>query len=165
MPGSTTRRIAAAFRMDDDAWRRHANPWSVHTRFAAIPAAALAVWSRAWLGWWSLLPVAAVVAWLWLNTRLFAPAPDPGNWATRGIYGERLWLESRDRVPREYRVVLRRLIFVGLAGLALTAWGLVRLDPWPTVFGIVLVTLAQSWRIDRMGLLYGILRERESEGR
>jgi hypothetical protein len=29
--------VARMFRMDDEAWRRHANPWSVWTRFAAIP--------------------------------------------------------------------------------------------------------------------------------
>jgi Family of unknown function (DUF6653) len=31
------------FRMDEAVWRRHANPWSVYTRFAAIPAMILAV--------------------------------------------------------------------------------------------------------------------------
>jgi hypothetical protein len=30
----------------------------------AIPATILAIWSRAWVGWWSLVPVAVVVVWL-----------------------------------------------------------------------------------------------------
>jgi hypothetical protein len=29
--------VAGAFRMTDEAWYSHANPWSVYTRFAAIP--------------------------------------------------------------------------------------------------------------------------------
>ena len=38
-------RIASAFRMTDEAWKRHANPWSVWTRFGAIPLMILAIWS------------------------------------------------------------------------------------------------------------------------
>jgi hypothetical protein len=38
--------IASAFRMSDEVWRRHAHPWSVCTRFAAIPPLVLAIWSR-----------------------------------------------------------------------------------------------------------------------
>ncbi|MDF5751760.1 DUF6653 family protein [Spongiactinospora sp. TRM90649] len=63
-------KVAAAFRMTDEAWRRHANPWSVWTRFAAIPAMILAVWSRDWIGWWSLVPIAVVIVWLWLNPQV-----------------------------------------------------------------------------------------------
>jgi hypothetical protein len=54
-------------RMDDEGRRRHANLWSVYTRFAAVPALILAVWSRTWIGWWSLLPVAGVVLWLFVK--------------------------------------------------------------------------------------------------
>jgi hypothetical protein len=40
--GSMTK-IAWLFRMTDEAWRRHANPWSVWTRFSAIPAMIAAI--------------------------------------------------------------------------------------------------------------------------
>jgi hypothetical protein len=149
-PGST---IASVFGMDEQAWRRHANPWSVYTRFAAIPAAILAIWSRTWIGWWCLVPLALVVVWLWLNTRLFSPVAAVG-WTARGIYGEWLWLQDRARTPSGHRTVLRRLIYVGLAGVLLIAWGLYRLEIWPTAFGLSLLVLAQLWRIDRFGLLY-----------
>jgi thiol-disulfide isomerase/thioredoxin len=56
-------KIVGGFRMTDDAWKRHANPWSVWTRFAAIALAIVAIWSRVWLGWWCLVPVALVLAW------------------------------------------------------------------------------------------------------
>jgi hypothetical protein len=85
-------KVADTFRMTDEAWQRHANLWSVWTRFAAIPLMILAIWSRVWLGWWSPVPIAAVIAWLWLNPRVFAPvetvcprlARGPTSWLSCG---------------------------------------------------------------------------------
>ncbi|GAB3428874.1 DUF6653 family protein [Flindersiella endophytica] len=147
-------RVAQSFRMSDEAWKRHANPWSVWTRFAAIPAMLLAIWSRTWLGWWCLVPIAAVVVWLWINPHAFPAVERPTSWAAKGIYGEKLWLLHRDLVPAGHRAVLRLLVVVGTAGFALLIWGLVALEIWPTVFGATLVVLGQLWRIDRFGLLY-----------
>lgn len=144
--------VAGAHGMTDEAWKRHANPWSVWTRFAAIPVLELAVWSRVWIGWWSLAGVAAVLVWLfWLNVRLFGPV-EPVGWVARGIYGEQLHVEGS--MLTAHRVVLRLLIAVGIAGFGFIAWGLVALDLWPLVFGTVVLVLAQLWRIDRYGLLY-----------
>jgi len=147
-------RVADLFRMTDEAWQRHANLWSVWTRFAAIPAFILAVWSRAWIGWWALVPIAAVVVWLWLNPRAFAAVTEPRGWAARGIYGEKLWLARRGDLPPGYRAVLRFLGVVGGVGFVLLTVGLVALLAWPTVFGATLIVLAQLWRIDRLGRLY-----------
>lgn len=147
-------RIANAFRMTDEVWRRHANPWSVWTRFAAIPAMIVAIWSRLWLGWWCLLPIGAVVVWLWLNPRVFRAVDNPTSWAAKGIYGERLWLEQRGRVPAGYRSVLWLLTVVGGSGFVLLAFGLVALEIWPTIFGASLIVVGQLWRIDRLGLWY-----------
>ena len=152
-------------RLSDEAWRRHANPWSVYTRFAAIPAMILAIWSRVWIGWWALLPAGLVAVWLVVNPFVFPAVSEPTHWASRGIYGEKLWLSDRSLVPSGLRVLLRRLILVGVAGFALLAWGLVTLSIWPTIFGATVVTLAQLWRIDRMGLLYNELSGREAGGR
>ena len=130
--------------MTDDAWKRHANPWSVWTRFAAIPLMILAIWSRVWLGWWCLVPVAAVIVWLWLNPRVFAPVETPTSWAAKGIYGEKLWLKERDRVPPSHLRVLRLLIPIGAAGFVLLVYGLVTLEVWPTVFGATLIVLGST---------------------
>jgi hypothetical protein len=146
--------ISSVFRMTDEAWRRHANPWSVYTRFAAIPAMILSIWSRVWIGWWALAPVAVVVGWLLLNPHVFAPVHEPRGWAAKGIFGERLWLQEASAVPPSYRAVLRWLIVPALAGFVLLAWGLARLAVWPTVVGASLIVLAQLWRIDRLGMLY-----------
>lgn len=147
-----TNPVAAAHGMTDQTWKRHANPWSVWTRFAAIPACELAVWSRVWIGWWCLAGVAVVLVWLfWFNVRLFRPVA-PTSWAARGIYGEHLHVQGR--APASHRTVLRLLIAAGLVGFASIAWGLTTLDIWPLIHGTTLLVLAQLWRIDRYGLLF-----------
>lgn len=42
--------IAHFFQMDNDTWKRHANPWCFWTRLTVIPLLFLAIWSRVWLG-------------------------------------------------------------------------------------------------------------------
>ncbi len=159
------RLIANLFRMNDEGWRRHANPWSVYTRLTAVPMMILAVWSRAWIGWWSLLPIAGVMLWLFLNPHVFSPVPASEGWAAKGIYGERLWLKSRgEDLPSGYRRVLRRLAALGAAGGILLLWGLVELSPWPTLYRATLLILAQLWRIDRLGLLYEAIQHSGAPG-
>ncbi|MCP2204036.1 hypothetical protein LX90_007765 [Lentzea flava] len=38
----------------------------------------LAIWSRDWIGWWCLLPVAVVVVWLFVNPSAFPPVEPRG---------------------------------------------------------------------------------------
>ncbi len=85
---------------------------------------------------------------------MFAPVDTPTSWAAKGIYGEKLWLKERERVPPDHRKVLRLLVPVGAAGFVLLVYGLVRLEIWPTVFGASLIVLAQLWRIDRLVVFY-----------
>ncbi len=68
------RMIVRVFAMNDEVWARHANPWSVWTRFTILPLLVAAIWSRQWIGWWAALPSVALVIWTWLNPRLF-PSP------------------------------------------------------------------------------------------
>jgi hypothetical protein len=149
-------RIARAFGLDDIGWARHANPWSGWTRFATcLPLLVLAIWSRAWLGYWSLIPVALALAWIWLNPRAFKPVPDDRAWISKGVFGERVW-SSRHRmpVPERHRVMPNVLNIATLAGLPFLAWGLVMLEIWPTAFGLSLTIWGKLWYIDRMAILY-----------
>ena len=109
--------------MTDEAWQRHANPWSVYTRFAAILAGVLAIWSRTWCGWWALVPVGLVIVWLRLNPHVFSAVREPRGWAAKGIYGEKLWLDEPAIVPPDCHSVLRWLIIPGVAGSLLLVWG------------------------------------------
>ncbi|MBB4915340.1 DUF6653 family protein [Streptosporangium saharense] len=144
--------------MTEEAWKRHANPWSVWTRFAAIPLAILAIWSRVWIGWWSLAPLALVVLWLWANPHAFPPIARPTAWSSRGIYGERLWLKDRSHMPAGFAVAQRIWTVGALAGVSLLAWGLITLQIWPTAFGTTLIVYGQLWRIDRLGIFYNQTR-------
>jgi hypothetical protein len=146
--------------MNDHAWRRHAHPWSVYTRFATIPPLVLAVWSRTWIGWWCLVPLALLAGWLRLNVRVFPPVDRPTAWASKGIYGERIWATQADQVPAHHRHALRLIALPGLCGIVLLVWGLVALEAWPTVAGVALVVLAQLWRIDRLVWMYDELLTR-----
>ena len=151
------RRVAEVFRLDDAGWARHANPWSGWSRaITALPLLVFAIWSRAWWGWFSLVAVAAALAWIWLNPRAFGPAADDSAWITKGVLGERLWA-NRDRVPvpERHRVVPHVLNLAQLSGVPFLVWGLVGLQVWPTVLGTVLIAGIKLWYVDRMAILYG----------
>lgn len=149
------RRIAAAFRLDEEGWRRHANPWSVWTRNTVLPLLVLAFWSRVWLGWWSLAAIGVALCWAWFNPRLFRPPATMASWAARSVLGERLWMD-RDRrpVPRHHRIVPHVLSAVTAAGALLVVWGVAVLHVWATITGVVVVYLGKLWFLDRMVWLH-----------
>ena len=141
--------------MDDATWLRHANPWSVWTRASVLPLVILAVWSRDWLGSWSWVAIALSVLWMWLNPRIFRRPGSMDNWASRGVLGERVWL-NRDvvPVPKRHRIVPHVLNGVTAVGTVFVVWGLVTLSVWPTLLGSVLVYFGKLWFLDRMVWLY-----------
>ena len=142
-------------RMDDDAWERHANPLSVWSRVAALPVLVLAIWSRVWLGWWCLLPITAIILFTYFNPRLFDPPTRRDSWAARATYGERLFLARRQRaISSEHARAALILTAVSAAGLAPLAYGLIALEIWPTLLGLVLVMGGKLWFCDRMVWLY-----------
>ena len=149
-------RMARAFRLDDEGWARHANPWSGWSRFiTCLPLLVLALWSRTWIGPWSAGPVLLALLWIWLNPRAFGPALDDRSWITKGVVGERFWSERGQRpVPERHQTVPHILNLTALAGLPFVVWGVVALDAWPAVLGMVLIIGGKLWYIDRMAILY-----------
>jgi len=81
--------IAAAFAMSEEVWARHANPWSIWTRYATFPMLILSIWSRVWFGWWALIPIFLTLVWLWLNPRGFEKPSSTDNWASKAVLGRR----------------------------------------------------------------------------
>jgi len=101
--------------MNDVVWARHANPWSGWTRMATgLPLFSLAVWSRVWLGWGAVLAVAVALAWIWFNPRAFAPPDNIDNWMSKGVYGERIYLEHKAELPAHHQ----RSLGAGVADVA-----------------------------------------------
>lgn len=144
-----------AMKMDDATWARHANPWSVYTRCSCLPLLVLAIWSRQWLGWWSLAPISIALFWIWLNPRLFGPPETTDNWASKGTFGERFFLNRRHvPVPASHLAWANGLTVVMVTGLPLLAYGLWNLDAFATSSGLLLVFGPKVWFVDRMVWLY-----------
>lgn len=142
-------------RMDERAWRRHASPWSVWTRVAAVPLLVLAVWSRVWIGWWAAPAVAAIVVFLFANPRLFPPPRQPDNWASKATFGERAYLARRTvPIPAHHRRAAVVLTTVSLIGAAVLVYGLVRLEITATLVGLCMMAGAKLWFVDRMVWLF-----------
>ncbi len=155
--------MARSMAMNGRVWARHANPWSVYTRFAVLPGFALAVWSREWIGGWAWAAVAAVVAFVWLNPRLFGPAT-PTGWSGRGVLGERVWLRRHSvAVPQDHRRWANGLSAAAGVGLVPFALGLWQRDAGLVLFGLTLSMGAKTWFVDRMGFLWQQMRDQHPD--
>ena len=137
--------------MQDADWRRHANPLSVWTRFTCLPLLVSAIYARQWVGWWSLPLFVLAAGWTWVNPRAFPPPSDFGSWASRGTLGERIFL-ARDRYGVAPHHVRAAHVLTGLSALGalILAYGLIVLNPWATVLGVVATVLPKVWFVDRM---------------
>ena len=148
-------RIAKLFSMSDETWEKHANPWSVWTRFTALPILVASIWSRAWIGYWAWGPVALAIIWIWINPRLFRKPTSTDNWASKAVLGERVWINRKQNpVPKHHRLVPNLLSIISGLGLLFLIRGLWCLNIWPTVFGAALVYAGKVWFLDRMVWLY-----------
>lgn len=156
--------IAHLFRMDETARRRHSNPWSVFSRLSMIPSLGLAIWSRVWLGWWSVIPILAVFLWVWFNPRLFPEPESTNNWASKIVLGEWVWMRRKQvPVPDHHRFVPNALSVVGALAMILFIWGLACLELWPTILGGVVAFISKLWFADRMVWIYEDMREATPE--
>ncbi len=152
--------------LSDETWRRRANPWSVWTRYAAFPMLVAAVWSRMWLGWWAIVPVAIVVTWLIWNPRAFPPPASTNSWASKAVLGERIWVGLKnDEVPTHQRVAPRVAIFFSAVGSLALLWALIVFDAPVTILAMLLVIAAKTWFVDRMVWLFDDMKDTRPEYR
>jgi hypothetical protein len=137
--------------MDDETWVRHSNPLSGWSRVSILPLMALAIWSRVWLGWYALWIIALVVAWTWLNPRLFGPPDTNDAWMTQGVLGERIWLaRASQSIPHHHIKVTRLLNVTAGISIIVLGFGLWNLDPGLTLAGLITAIGAKLWFLDRM---------------
>ena len=141
--------------MDDATWKRHANPWSFWTRVPILPLLALAIWSRVWLGWWAFVPVAVLVAWVFVNPRAFPPPRHLDDWTSHGVLGERHFLARKSvPIPRHHEIWAKGLSAVAALGMVPLIYSLWALEVWPTLLGLVLAVGGKLWFVDRMAWLH-----------
>jgi hypothetical protein len=149
-------KIAAAFGLKGENWMRHANPASVWTRFTVLPLLAGSIWSRKWLGRRCVIPIALSSVWLVVNPLFFKPPGSTRNWASKGVFGERIWVErDRSELPDQFQSAMPTAASVYQAiGMVPLVYGLAALRATPTVAGLLIVQGGKLWYIDRMVLLF-----------
>lgn len=155
MPDEYFKSMAELFGMDEEAWERHANPMSVWTRIATWPALMFVLWSFHWWGAWSLLPLAVLAGWLWLNPRAFPPPASTRSWAARAVMGERVYMMSDVHPIPVYHRNAAMLLGTGAAfGLLLLVAGLLTREPTVFLLGGLATFLCKLWLVDRMVWLF-----------
>ena len=147
--------------MDDAAWERHANPWSVWTRaFTGLPVLLFAVWSIRMTGWWSILILSLSWLWIWLNPRLFPIPETTDNWASKVSFGERVWLNRSDcPIPEHHSRWALALSIVAGIGFFIAVTGAFFNNIFPTVTGGIISWFGKMWFCDRMVWLYDDMKE------
>jgi hypothetical protein len=150
--------------MNDAVWQRHVNPISGWSRLPVLPLLALGIWSRVWLGWWALLPIVAILTWIWLNPRIFSPPKSTNNWMSKGVLGERIWLNRSDvSIPAHHATMAMILSLLAGVGLIPFVLGVVQLNVWATVAGTATMMLAKLWFLDRMVWLFDDMKNMNDE--
>lgn len=155
-------RVARLFGLTGDKWMRHANAWSVWTRFSVLSLIVLAIWSRDWIGWWSAVPIALTVTWMMVNPLFFARPASTRNWASRSVFGERIWADRKNvELPAQFLSPIPNIAnALSLVGLALLIYGLVTFDLLPTIAGVFITNVCKLWYLDRMALLFDDMKQR-----
>ncbi len=158
------RKIARAFNLTDENWMKHANPWSVWTRYSVLPIIILAFWSRIWIGWWCLIPILLSLGWMFFNPVFFKQPKSTKNWASKSVLGERVYL-NRDKIdiPQHHKFAPKILNTISALGMVLAIYGIVKLAIWPAILGTTLAYLGKSWYLDRMVWLYEEMKDQDEE--
>jgi len=150
------KQIAKAFNLQGDNWLKHANPWSIWTRFATLPFLVLAIWSRVWISWYSLIPIAILIIWLIINPTLFKKPKNFDTWGAKSVLGEKYWSNRKiNPVPKHHKTPIMILTIIQTIGGILLIIGLWRFELSLTIIGTITVYLAKMWFLDRMVWIYG----------
>jgi hypothetical protein len=152
------------FGLNDETWLQHSNPWSVWMRLVILPLLAAAVWSHVWIGWYSLAPVAVLLFWIWINPRVFKKPKTTKHWASKAVFGERVWLRKNELpIPHHHIPVINVLNVITGSGVPFLAWGLYQLSIWSVLLGLTLVIMGKMWFLDRMVWVYEDMKNHSEE--
>jgi len=147
--------------MGEAAWARRASPRSVWTRLATLALLLLAIWSHAWIGWTAAASaLLAVAVWTFASPRLFAPPKRTDRWASRAVFGERVWLARRVvPIPPHHERAAAMLSLAAGAGGLVGIVGAILSDLTATLAGGLVAYMGKLWFLDRMVWLYQDMRD------
>ena len=152
--------------MSDEVWMRHSNPWSVWTRVPLLILFAIAIWSRIWIGWFAIIPIGVLIIWTWLNPRVFPKPRSTKNWASKGVFGEKIFVNRKKLktvIPEHHQQAAKILTIISFVGFVLMIYGLYILHPWITAIGTTVAFIGKLWFVDRMVWLYEELKDSNDE--
>lgn len=155
------RKISKLFHLTDENWMKHANPWSVYTRYSVLPIIVISFWSRQWIGWWCLIPGLLSLLWMFFNPIFFQKPASTKNWASKSVLGERVYL-NRDKIqiPIHHQGYLLNILNgISSIGMLLSIYAVITYSVSAAIIGIILAYLGKSWYLDRMVWLYEDMRE------
>ena len=157
--------LSRIFQLNDKAWMRHANPWSVWTRYSVLPFLVLAIWSKAWIGGFCLGPIALSLLWMFLNPHVFPKPASTKNWASMAVLGERVYLQRDTRkLPDVHNSMIFGLLkVIAGAGFFMALYGAIFEVFHCVFFGTLVAIIAKSWFLDRMVWLYCDMVEHHPE--
>ena len=147
--------VSKLFLPDDDSWLKHANPWSIWTRFATLPFLVFSLWSRVWIGWYCVIPFIILVFWIWINPTLFSKPKAFSSWGSKAVLGERIFMKrSESPIPNGHLKLITILNVLQTLACTVLIYGLWVLDVSLTLHGMAYVYLTKMWFLDRMVWLY-----------
>lgn len=145
-----------ALNLDETGWRRFANPWAVWTRVTTFLLLVAAIYARHQLGFWWVILSVLIMVYLWYSPRAYPPPPRLDTWTTKAVFGARLFFadEQPASVSSSHHAMGLHLLALSIVGLLPAVYGLIELNPWATVLGVVLVIMPKLWFMDRMVWMY-----------
>lgn len=157
-------KMADIFQLDDVTWMKHSNPMSVYTRYTALPLIILAIWSRDWLGYYSLIFLGLAFLWTYYNPVLFSKPKTTKTWASRAVFGERAYLNHKNiPVEAHHMNMLKVINSIMTLGLPFLVYGLWTLSIWPTILWMAIVIMWKTWFLDRMVWIYLDMKDSHKE--
>jgi len=161
---SVLNKVTKLFGLNDTTWMQHSNPWSVWTRLFILPFFALSIWSRIWIGKYSILLVVVLIFWTWINPRFFGKPSTTKHWSSKAVFGERVWLKKKEiAIPQHHIKVAFILNLITGSGLPFLIWGLYALHIWSVLIGLFIVILGKMWFLDRMVWIYEDMKDSSDE--
>lgn len=157
-------KVADFFKLDDENWLKHSNPWSVYTRYSALPIIILAIWSREWVWNYSLIFILLSLLWTYYNPRFFSKPKSTKNWASMAVFWERVYLNHKNIPISDHHInmlkIINSIMAIWLPFLVYGLWNLLFME---TLLWALVVIIWKTWFLDRMVWIYWEMKDNNKE--